>query len=345
LRVLSLLCALFLFAVGCDDIGGSTSKEICDNQIDDDGDGLTDCDDPQCAGMCAANNVNNTGNTNNVNNTSSTAGDWHEEAAYQGAEERGTVSWPALTETSGIAFSRVNPGLIWLHNDSGDGPYVYAVTTDGSYLGRLDLDGVWAEDWEDIAVGTFQGAPAIFVGDFGDNPETRTDYQIHVIPEPEVDVEHGFGELAVDSFTTWEFTYGAAGPRNCEAMMVDPAGEIYLVEKALGTSASLWHLSPSAPQEAIYVGEIALGSSELVTAADLCEHGRNLVLATYSGLILYILPEDSDPSAAVDAEVNTVFEANLYQLEAVAFEPGTEDIWLISEGGNPRLYEFPHASD
>src|SRR5205085_12428518 len=31
-----------------------------------------------------------------------------------------------VTESSGIVASRRNPGLFWTHNDSGDGPFVYA---------------------------------------------------------------------------------------------------------------------------------------------------------------------------------------------------------------------------
>ncbi|MBU1239885.1 hypothetical protein KKF84_02480 [Myxococcota bacterium] len=78
-RNLNFISILFLGAslfAGChllvdvtDDV--SAGSEICDNGLDDDNDGLTDCADTDCADSpsCAANNINNLNNTNNTNNT------------------------------------------------------------------------------------------------------------------------------------------------------------------------------------------------------------------------------------------------------------------------------------
>src|SRR5437764_643295 len=40
-----------------------------------------------------------------------------------------------VTESSGIVASRRNPGLFWTHNDSGDGPFVYAFDRAGRARG------------------------------------------------------------------------------------------------------------------------------------------------------------------------------------------------------------------
>jgi hypothetical protein len=32
-----------------------------------------------------------------------------------------------LAESSGVAVSRTQPGVLWSHNDSGDGPTLYAI--------------------------------------------------------------------------------------------------------------------------------------------------------------------------------------------------------------------------
>ena len=37
------------------------------------------------------------------------------------------ISDPRITESSGLAASKLHPGVYWTHNDSGDGPYVYAI--------------------------------------------------------------------------------------------------------------------------------------------------------------------------------------------------------------------------
>jgi hypothetical protein len=33
---------------------------------------------------------------------------------------------PAITESSGVVAPRLAGGIYWTHNDSGDGPYLYA---------------------------------------------------------------------------------------------------------------------------------------------------------------------------------------------------------------------------
>ena len=83
-------------------------------------------------------------------------------AAY-GYEARGK-QW-ALREASGLAASRRHAAVLYSHNDSGDGPHLYALNaTDGSLLAvyRVTREGdgpaanrtaVDARDWEDMAVG------------------------------------------------------------------------------------------------------------------------------------------------------------------------------------------------
>ncbi|HNT88181.1 MAG TPA: WD40 repeat domain-containing protein, partial [Candidatus Hydrogenedentes bacterium] len=46
-----------------------------------------------------------------------------------------TPQWPALTEISGLLDSRQNPGVFWVHNDSGDAPRLYALSHTGEHLG------------------------------------------------------------------------------------------------------------------------------------------------------------------------------------------------------------------
>ena len=45
----------------------------------------------------------------------------------------GTVMAPATREASGIVASRKNPGVLWVHNDSGDTARLFAL----SYTGKL----------------------------------------------------------------------------------------------------------------------------------------------------------------------------------------------------------------
>src|SRR4051812_36986774 len=60
-----------------------------------------------------------------------------------------TLEDRAVTESSGVVASRLNPGLFWTHNDSGDGPFVYAFDHEGRRRGVWRVEGAQARDWED----------------------------------------------------------------------------------------------------------------------------------------------------------------------------------------------------
>ena len=83
----------------------------------------------------------------------------------------GLVTNHKIDEASGIASSRVNSNIIWVHNDSGDLAKIYAIGLDGSYLGVLRLEGVIARDWEDMCIGPGpkDNSDYIYIGDIGDN--------------------------------------------------------------------------------------------------------------------------------------------------------------------------------
>src|SRR5690606_31051496 len=58
-----------------------------------------------------------------------------------------------LSEISGIAASVVNPGLFWVHNDSGGEPEVYLIDKSLNILLTCRLEGIENRDWEDITIG------------------------------------------------------------------------------------------------------------------------------------------------------------------------------------------------
>ena len=40
-----------------------------------------------------------------------------------------TIKDKSISESSGLVASRTMPGAYWTHNDSGDGPFIYAFDT------------------------------------------------------------------------------------------------------------------------------------------------------------------------------------------------------------------------
>src|SRR5262249_14227152 len=131
----------------------------------------------------------------------------------------------ALAELSGFAASRVHPGIFWAHNDSGNALALYAMRADGSIAATFPLRGATARDPEDIAVGPCSAdtvSSCIYLGDIGDNGSRRQSVQILKVAEPER------LEAAPLVPTILPFRY-PGGPRNAEALVVDPRSARVLV--------------------------------------------------------------------------------------------------------------------
>lgn len=145
--------------------------------------------------------------------------------ADDGGHEAFTIEDPRVTESSGLAASTLHPGVYWTHNDSDDGPYVYAVDSrTGRTVARVTLTGIGApRDVEAISIGPDH---QIYVGDIGDNLGGKWPHVwIYRFPEPK--------ELRDQTLRATQFTVQYAdGPRNAEALMVHPrTGRVYIASK------------------------------------------------------------------------------------------------------------------
>ncbi len=86
----------------------------------------------------------------------------------------------SLKECSGVEMT--GSATLWLHNDAGNDPILYAVDPQGQQTRTLQLTGVQNTDWEDLAR---DEADNLYVGNFGNNDNDRTDLAIYKIPPPE----------------------------------------------------------------------------------------------------------------------------------------------------------------
>ena len=142
-----------------------------------------------------------------------------------GPDQSFTIKDPRITESSGLAASRAHPGIYWTHNDSDDGPYVYAVDSKtGETVATITMKGVGApRDVEAISMGPDGD---LYVGDIGDNLGGSWDHVwIYRFPEP-----RQLRDATVRA-TQYVVKY-ADGPRDAEALMIDPkTGRAYIASK------------------------------------------------------------------------------------------------------------------
>jgi hypothetical protein len=85
-----------------------------------------------------------------------------------------------LSENSGMLVS--NENAIWLHNDGGDSAKLYLIDTFGVVLKTILINNVTNLDWEDI---TYDNQGRVYIGEFGNNNNSRQDLKIYRIPHPD----------------------------------------------------------------------------------------------------------------------------------------------------------------
>ncbi|MGC4915111.1 WD40 repeat domain-containing protein [Streptomyces albogriseolus] len=201
-------------------------------------------------------------------------------ADNDGGDEGFTINDPRVTESSGLAASRQHPGVYWTHNDSDDGPHLYAVDgSTGDTVARLTLTGVGTpRDVEAISVGP---GDRLFVADVGDNLGGTWPYVwIYELPEPE-----RLQDATVRA-TQYVVKY-ADGPRDAEAMVVHPkTGRVYLIDKH-EDGGHLYEgpekLSPSGDNVFRPVAPVELWTTDAALSPD----GQHLAVRGYFGGIHY----------------------------------------------------------
>src|SRR4051812_19029080 len=70
---------------------------------------------------------------------------------YAAAVVTGKIRSKEIDESSGIAASRCQNGVLWTHNDSGDDAFIFAINKAGETLGTWRVPNARNVDWEDIS--------------------------------------------------------------------------------------------------------------------------------------------------------------------------------------------------
>jgi hypothetical protein len=244
-----------------------------------------------------------------------------------------------VTESSGVAASTLAPGVYWTHNDSGDGPYLYATDSTGRDLGAVRVAGARSVDGEDLSAGSCFIVPGrcLYVGDTGDNRRRRRSVVIYRLREPLPPRGAADTLRTAPLLDSLVLTY-PDGPHDAEALAVSRTGALLVVTKDRGGPAVLFLGSLArgdTPRPLRRVGELAMRTSaltgRLATGAALSPDESLLVVRTYVSVHLFRLAGDSIPKPLTGAAglPIPVVEA---QGEAVAFD-GPGRLVLTSERG------------
>ncbi|MGZ3821342.1 MAG: hypothetical protein ACXVB6_12170 [Mucilaginibacter sp.] len=197
-----------------------------------------------------------------------------------------------LAEISGVAASRINPGILYIHNDSGNPNQIYLTDASGADKGTLTLTPVGNRDWEDIAVGPgpIAGKSYIYVGDIGDNDSKYKSVFVYRFPEPDLTGKTLPLILNIDSVDIIELKY-PDGPHNAETLMVDPlTRDIYIASKQSNLSKICVAKYPQSTSSATVMTPVVQLYFNKATGGDISPDGREILIRSNELIWYWKLP-------------------------------------------------------
>ena len=257
------------------------------------------------------------------------------------------LEYQRINESSGIAASRRNPNLFWTHNDSGDGPFVYAFDRRGKHRGVWRVVGAKAVDWEDMAIGPGpdRGKAYLYLGDIGNNLETSEEMIVYRVIEPLISSTGAFSSQQNPRSTqpadVIRFRY-PDGKHNSETLLVHPStGDLYIVTKVSGEAAGVYKarapLSKSSVTTLKLVGEVRFPNAlvGVITGGDISPDGRRIILCDYLEAFELVLSDKpgiafdtiwKQPLTAVDIGARHQGEAVCYSADGMALLATSEQL-------------------
>ncbi|HEX9895793.1 MAG TPA: hypothetical protein VGA78_17810 [Gemmatimonadales bacterium] len=265
-----------------------------------------------------------------------------------------------LVEASGAIVSATQPGVVFLMNDSGHDPMLFAVDTAGNDRGAWQVDSANNIDWEAASPGPCPsgdgrlGAKAppdrcLYIGDVGDNAAQYPSRALYRMPEP---TARGSGYTGRVRAERLRFTY-QDGPHDVEAMYVAPDGTVYLITKRRLTDSAgrprpalVFAVSPAAWGKPDSVAQARLVDSlpvipgsrpgRLITDAALSPDGRQVAVRTYDQVYLFAADTAGRMQTWVRPVVCNIEPLRERQGEGIAWLSSSQ-LLLVSEGGEEPL--------
>jgi len=267
------------------------------------------------------------------------------QAPYGSPTIIGTIKNSSITESSGLVASRSTHGAYWTHNDSGDGPFIYALNAGGASRGVFRVTGAQAHDWEDISIGPGPegGKSYLYIGDIGDNNAARSEIVVYRVAEPELSVETAKLIKARPAKTepadAIRLRY-PDGKFDAESLIVHPiSGNIYIVTKVPLVNPVVYEVvAPFSPGKVITmrrIGEVRVPSlfGGVLTGGSISPDGRRVAFCDYFQGYELMLPAKSSDFNDIWKERMTGFDlGKRKQGESIAYRYDGKALLATSEG-------------
>lgn len=263
-----------------------------------------------------------------------------------------------IDEASGLALSRINQGILWTHNDSGDDARIFAVGTDGRDYGQYRLRKIKARDIEDIAVGPGpkKGKSYVYLADIGDNRAKRKMKYIYRFEEPHLNKSSGDRKYVIKKSDIITFRY-PDGRRDAETLLIDPLTRDLIIVTKREEYVRVYKLAyPQSTKKTItaeHIATLTIGNRGYkgsgITAGDISGAGTEILLKSYARVYYYIREADEDLVEAFASDP-MIIRAYKYDLrrdpmcEAICWGRNARGFYTVSEerfGVDARIFYYP----
>ncbi|KEO75177.1 hypothetical protein [Anditalea andensis] len=264
-----------------------------------------------------------------------------EDSLFSSGKKVAVMEKAFLSETSGIVVSRKHPGIMYIHNDSGNDPEVYLLDSLGDYAGRITLKNTINRDFEDIAIGPgpIKNKDYIYIGDIGDNASNHKELYLYRFAEPnklQKDLE-----IEPEKFT---IKY-PDGPKDSETLMVDPwNGDVFLLSKR--DSSNVLYKAPASAfntEDPIVLEKVMTLPITMSTAGDISADGTQVLIKNYWTVYYWTREEGQSLEEALAKKPTMLPYKPEPQGEAIGFAPDGNSFFTLSEQRfriTPVLYKY-----
>lgn len=235
-----------------------------------------------------------------------------------------------VPESSGLETSL--DGNFWTHPDAGNDAVLFKINQSGELLESMNLAGAKNTDWEDVARGT---DGFLYIGDMGNNDNTRKDLQIIKVDEKTKKV---VGTIPFSYADQTEFP-PSKGDQNFDVegfLMHGNAFYLFTKNRGKGDWVKIYKVEnqPGALQSVSPVDSLQISTK--ITAADISPNGKHIALLGEGWA--YLLEADS-PEQAFKGKKEQIPLGKVGQAEGLVFVNDT-DMMISNEKGTLYMLTF-----
>ncbi|HEX8059446.1 MAG TPA: hypothetical protein VF473_00860 [Cyclobacteriaceae bacterium] len=232
-----------------------------------------------------------------------------------------------LPEASGLAASVVNPGSLWVINDSGNPAEVYLIDTTAHVKLTCKLK-VTNRDWEEVAVGPgpVNGKTYVYVGEIGDNNAIYDMKYIYRFEEPAAD--QPVKDITIADTLRIKLS---DGERDTETMLIDPINKDFYIISKREDNVGVYKVPQPFTKGIMTAQKVATIPFFQVVAGGFSPDGTEILLKDYDHVYYWKRSKDELLENALMRKPEQLPYSHESQGEALAWRLDAKGYYTLSE--------------